>query len=130
MQLRNCLARDARGEKSRIALASDCGNIESSMVLIPLLLLFLIGIQIIIATNIRNSDLALAQGDATKRAISQEFQSGDEIIEIGGGIQKIRVLITHRSNRLPQIVPGLLSFFGGNPVTDVIGVAVLEPINP
>lgn len=100
------------------------------MVLIPLLLLFLIGIQIIIATNIRNSDLALAQGDATKRAISQEFQSGDEIIEIGGGIQKIRVLITHRSNRLPQIVPGLLSFFGGNPVTDVIGVAVLEPINP
>ena len=100
------------------------------MVLIPLLFLFLISIQIVIATNIRNSDVALAQGEASQRAISQQFHSGDEIIEIGGGIQKIRVLITHRSRRLPQVVPGLLTFLGGNPSSEVIGVAVLEPVNP
>lgn len=98
--------------------------------LIPLIFLFLIGIQIVISTNIRNSDVALAQGDASQRAISREFKSNDEIIEIGGGIQKISVLITHRANRLPQIVPGLVKLFGGNPTTDVIGVAVLEPVNP
>lgn len=100
------------------------------MVLIPLLFLFLIGIQIVIAANIRNSDFALAQGDASTRAISQQYEGEDEIIELGGGVQKIRLLITHRSNRLPQIVPGLVSFFGGNPATDAIGVAVLEPVNP
>lgn len=121
-----------RSPKFRLAskLSAQDGNVESSMVLIPLLLLFLIGIQIIIATNLRNSDAALAQADASSRAISHDFLSEDEIIEIGGGLGKVRLLITHRSNTLPQIVPGLVALFGGNPQTDVIGVAVLEPINP
>lgn len=114
----------------RSKLAAQDGNVESSMVLIPLLLLFLIGIQVIIAINMRNSDVAIVQGDASSRAISHELQSGDQVIEIGGGVQKVRLLITHRSNTLPQIVPGLVALFGGSPQTDVIGVAVLEPVNP
>jgi hypothetical protein len=110
-------------------IAKEEGNVESALVLIPMLVLFLIGIQIIVATNIRNADLALAQGDAAARAISHNFQSGDELLEVGGRIEKINVLVTHRSHTLPQLVPGLVDLLGGAPATDVVGIAVVEPIN-
>ena len=105
------------------------GNVESALVLIPVLFLFLIGAQIIAATNLRNADLAMAQGDAAERAISQQFHADDEVVEIGGGIEKIRVLITHRSHSVLQLVPGLIEIFGGAPKTQVVGISVIEPIN-
>lgn len=110
-------------------LAKDDGNVESALVLIPMLVLFLIGIQLIVATNIRNADLALAQGDAAARAISHNYQNGDELLEVGGRIEKINVLVTHRSHTLPQLVPGLVDLLGGAPATDVVGIAVVEPVN-
>ena len=94
-----------------------------------MLFLFLIGAQIIAGTNLRNADLAMAQGDAANRAISQQFHAEDEVIEIGGGIEKIRVLVTHRSHSLLQLVPGLIEIFGGAPKTQVVGISVIEPIN-
>jgi hypothetical protein len=94
-----------------------------------MLFLFLIGAQIIAATNLRNADLAMAQGDAANRAISQQFHADDEVVEIGGGIEKIRVLITHRSHTVLQLVPGLIEIFGGSPKTQVVGISVIEPIN-
>lgn len=105
------------------------GNVESTLVLIPLLILFLIGAQIISATNLRNADLAMAQGEAANRAISQQFHADDEVMEIGGGIEKVRVLITHRSHSVLQLVPGLIELFGGIPKTNVVGISVIEPIN-
>jgi hypothetical protein len=112
----------------RTHVAREDGNVESALVIIPVLVLFLIGAQVIAATNLRNADLAMAQGDAASRAISQEFNADDEIIEIGGRIQRIRVLVTHRSHTVPQLLPGLIELMGGTPVTDVIGIAVVEPI--
>ena len=105
------------------------GNVESALVLIPMLILFLIGVQLIVATNIRNTDMALAQGDASARAISHQFRTGDEIVDVGGRIQKIQVLISHRTSTLPPLVPGLVSLMGGNPATDLVGIAVIEPTN-
>jgi len=110
-------------------IAKEDGNVESALVLIPMLVLFLIGIQVIVATNIRNADMALAQGDASARAISHNYQSGDEVVEVGGRIEKIKILITHKSRTLPQLVPGLVDLMGGAPATDVIGIAVIEPTN-
>ena len=110
-------------------VAKEEGNVESALVLIPMLVLFLIGVQIIVATNIRNADLALAQGDAAARAIAHQYQSGDELIEVGGRIEKIQLLVTHRSHTLPQLVPGLVELIGGAPATDVVGIAVVEPTN-
>ena len=122
----------ARKFRARIShmVRREAGNVESALVLIPMLILFLIGVQLIIATNIRNSEMALAQGDASGRAISHQFRTGDEIVDVGGGIEKIQVLVTHRISSLPQLVPGLASLMGGNPVADVIGIAVIEPTNP
>ena len=113
----------------RAHLEREDGNVESALVLIPLLILFLIGAQIISATNLRNADLAMAQGEAANRAISQQFHADDEVMEIGGGIQKVRVLITHRSHSVLQLVPGLIELFGGIPKTNVVGISVIEPIN-
>jgi hypothetical protein len=36
-------------------------------------------------------------------------------------------LVTHRSHSIPQLVPGLVELLGGTPLTDVVGVAVIEP---
>jgi hypothetical protein len=108
-------------------LQRDDGNVESALVLIPMLILFLVGVQLIVATNIRNTEMALAQGEASARAISHQYQVGDEVLEVGGRIEKIQVLITHRNHTLPQIVPGLVALMGGNPVSDVVGIAVIEP---
>jgi hypothetical protein len=113
----------------RAHLEREDGNVESALVLIPLLILFLIGAQIISATNLRNADLAMAQGEAANRAISQQFHADDEVMEIGGGIEKVRVLITHRSHSVLQLVPGLIELFGGIPKTNVVGISVIEPIN-
>ncbi len=113
----------------RAHLRREDGNVESALVFIPLLILFLIGAQIIAATNLRNADLAMAQGEAANRAISQQFHADDEVIEIGGGIEKIRVLITHRSHSVLQLVPGLIEIFGGIPKTQVVGISVIEPID-
>jgi hypothetical protein len=115
--------------KSLQYLQKDDGNVESALVLIPMLILFLIGVQLIVATNIRNAEMALVQGEASARAISHQYQPGDEVIEVGGRIEKIQVLITHRTRILPQIVPGLVALMGGNPVSDVVGIAVIEPTN-
>jgi len=121
-------AKQARA-KSLDFLQKEDGNVESALVLIPMLILFLIGVQLIVATNIRNTEMALAQGDASARAISHQYQPGDEVLEVGGRIQKIQVLVTHRTHMLPQIVPGLVALMGGNPVSDVVGIAVIEPAN-
>ena len=115
--------------KSLQFLQKEDGNVESALVLIPMLILFLVGVQLIVATNIRNTEMALAQGEASARAISHQYQLGDEVVEVGGRIQKIQVLITHRTHILPQIVPGLVALMGGNPVSDVVGIAVIEPAN-
>ena len=110
------------------SLHKDDGNVESAMVLIPLLILFLIGIELIVATNLRNGDAALAQGDASKRAISGEIYSRDDVIELSSPdrFSHIKVLITHRRTTLPQIVPGLIALMGGSPSTDVKGAAIME----
>ena len=121
-------AKQARA-KSLQFLQKEDGNVESVLVLIPMLILFLVGVQLIVATNIRNTEMALAQGEASARAISHQYQLGDEVVEVGGRIQKIQVLITHRTHILPQIVPGLVALMGGNPVSDVVGIAVIEPAN-
>jgi hypothetical protein len=115
--------------RMRAYLSHEDGNVESALVLIPMLFLFLIGAQVISTTNLRNADLAMAQGEAAERAISQEFHGDDEIVEIGGGVEKIRVLITHRSHSVLQLVPGLIEIFGGAPKTQVVGISVIEPIN-
>lgn len=118
-------------KRQLLKLKRDDGNVESAMVLIPLLILFLIGIELIAATNLRNGDAAIAQGEASRRAISGEIFSQDEVIELYSPdkFAHIRVLITHRRTTVPQLIPGLIALMSGSPSTDVKGAAIMEPVN-
>jgi hypothetical protein len=109
----------------------EVGNVESSLVLIPLLVLFLIAIELVVATNLRNSDFALAQGDASRRAISGQLLASDQVIELDSpdSFTHIKLLISHRKQSLPQLVPGLMALLGGKAVVEVNGAAVMETIN-
>lgn len=109
----------------------ESGNVESSLVLIPLVFLFLISVELIVATNLRNSDFALAQSDASSRAISGVVTSSDQVIELSSpdSFTHMKLLITRRKHSLPQLVPGLVALLGGNAVVEVNGVAVMENLN-
>lgn len=128
-QLENFKRRKTSSAKAFLQL--EDGNVESSLVLIPLLILFLICMELIVATNLRNGDFAIAQGDASQRAISGEIYSTDEVIELNSPdpFAHIRVLISRRRTGLPQLVPGLIALMGGAPTTDVKGAAIMEPSN-
>ncbi len=112
-------------------LRQERGNVESSLVLIPLIFLFLIAVELIVATNLRNSDFSLAQSDASSRAISGVLSSTDQVIDLNSpdSFTHMKLLITHRKRSLPQLVPGLVALLGGNAVVDVNGAAVMENIN-
>ena len=118
-------------KRDTAVIQGEDGNVESALVLIPLLILFLIGIELIIATNLRNGDVAIAQGEASRRAISGQIYASDEVVELSSPdrFAHIRLLITHRRTTLPQIIPGLIALVGGLPSTDVKGAAIMEPIN-
>ncbi len=112
-------------------LRQEHGNVESSLVLVPLVFLFLIAVELIVATNLRNSDFSLAQSDASSRAISGVLSSTDQVIDLNSpdSFTHMKLLITHRKRSLPQLVPGLVALLGGNAVVDVNGAAVMENIN-
>lgn len=127
--LKNLLRQKTSDIKARLRLEN--GNVESALVLIPLLILFLICMELIVATNLRNGNFAIAQGDASRRAISGEIYSTDKVIELSSPdpFAHIRVLISHRRTGLPHLVPGLVALMGGAPTIDVKGAAIMEPVN-
>jgi hypothetical protein len=112
-------------------IGQENGNVESSLVLIPLVILFLIAVELIVATNLRNSDFALVQSDASSRAISGIVNSSDEVIALSSpdSFTHMKLLITRRKHSLPQLVPGLVALLGGNAVVEVKGAAVMENLN-
>jgi len=109
-------------------LRNDRGNVESAMVLVPLLLLFLIGMQIAAATHVRNTERMTVQDDATRRAISGEFEPGDEFMHIdsSGDGQNLDILVTHRSRAISDLIPGFLDGTSSSRTVDLYGVALVE----
>lgn len=105
------------------------GVVESALVIIPLMALFLITLEIIVSVNFRNIDLALAQGAASSAAISSIVSDDDEILSLGSPrtLEEVRVVITHRHRVLPQLIPS--EFLSGRKdllSLDLTGIAVME----
>ena len=104
------------------------GNLESSLVLIPLLFLFLCSFQIVSAIYIRNGDQLTVQSDANVRSISGETIEGDQVVTLDGSAGHFapKLLLTHKKKRIPIFVPGLESLLGRNILSNLTGVAVIE----
>lgn len=109
-------------------LRENRGNVESALVLIPLLVLFLIGMQMSLAIHSRNIGRIEAQNSASVRAISGEFESGDSFIHIesSGDSQDLDLLITRKEATVLSLLPGFLTGGSSTHEVDVSGVAVVE----
>lgn len=109
-------------------LRSSRGSAESAMILVPLMLLFLIGIQISVAAHARNLAKISAQDEASKRAISGNFAKGDQFIHIdaSGDGQNLDLLIVHRESGLIDFIPKFLGEGNSAKSIEVDGFAVIE----
>lgn len=109
-------------------IKDERGTVESSLVLIPLIFLFLIGIQLILAIGMRDADSLTASDQASTRAISGNFSQSDreEKLESPDRFSNLSLLITTQSRKIPQLVPGLAALLGRDLETDGRGVAVIE----
>ena len=113
--------------KVKDKVKSEVGSIESGLVLIPLLALFLTTLQLIATVNLRNVDQAIAQNQASRQAVHQIIRPGDEIIELNSGdlFSRLRLLIVRTKRDLPSIFPGLNALIGGKTL-QTTGIAVFE----
>jgi|1048.fasta_scaffold18140_4 hypothetical protein len=104
------------------------GNVESSLVLIPLLFLFLIAVQLILAIGMRNADSLQVSDQASTRAISGIFSESDreEKLKSPDRFSNLSILITTQSRKIPALVPGLTALLGRDLETDVQGIAIIE----
>ena len=104
------------------------GNVESSLVLIPLLSLFLIAAQLTVSIHGRNMEKISAQDEASVRAISGEFKESDTYLHIDSPDphQNLDLVISHRKKSLPSLVPGLSLLIGSDLQADVSGIAIVE----
>jgi hypothetical protein len=109
-------------------IKDESGNIESAMVLIPLLFLFLCSIQLVAAIQVRNFDQSEVQSQASSRAISGTFAETDSILNISSNnpFEDQQMLIVLKRRDIPIFIPGLSKVLGGKLQSDVRGVAVIE----
>ena len=109
-------------------IRDESGNVESAMVLIPLLFLFLCSIQLVMAIQVRNFDQNEVQSQASTRAISGSFDEMDSILNISSdnSFEDQKMLIVSKLRDIPILIPGLSKILGGKLQSDVKGVAIIE----
>ncbi len=112
----------------RNRLKSERGSVESGAIILPLLFLFLIGMQLAISSHSRNMEKLLQQSSVSQRAISGDFIEGDEFIHIesSGDDQQLDLLVSRRVRPLPALLPSLEKILQREPTLLVEGVAVIE----
>lgn len=110
---------------------NESGSVESALVLIPLLILFLVTMQIGVAINFRNIDRTFAQSEASERAISGQFTSADQVMEVNpfGTFNTLGILITRKVSSIPILIPFFGSFIDRSHRSDVTGIAVVETLS-
>ena len=109
-------------------IRDERGHVESSLVMIPLLFLFLIGIQLILAIGMRDADSLIASDQASTRAISGNFSQSDreQKLQSPDRFSNLSILITMHSRKIPELVPGLAALLGRELETDARGIALIE----
>ena len=120
----------ANANRAVKGVKNESGSVESALVLIPLLILFLVTMQIGVAINFRNIDRTFAQSEASERAISGQFASGDQVMKINpfGTFNSLGILITRKVSSIPILIPFIGSFINRGHRSEVSGIAVLETL--
>lgn len=122
---------EARNGKSLIRQIKkfnlENGSVESALVLIPLLALFLATLQIVATINLRNVGLAATQSQASLQSVHQIVDSEDELISLKSGsrFSRLRLLVVSKVSEIPSIFPGINKFLGDKKLVTK-GTAVFE----
>ena len=100
---------------------------ESALVMIPLISLFLITLQLLATLNIRNVQLITTQNQARTQAMSGQINLEDRVVELRSGdlYEKLRLLVVQKEVELPNIFPGLAQLFSGKKIVSK-GISVYE----
>ena len=107
------------------SLRSERGSVESALVVIPLMTLFLISFQLVLSISSRNIEASYAQSAATHNSITGRFDQGDVIIDLNSpdAFNKLRAVVTTHNRALPNLVPHLGS---QEHAVEVHGFSILE----
>lgn len=108
-------------------LHSEEGNVESALVIVPLIALFLATLQLIATVNFQNVDMTNSQNLASKQSVWQEINPGDQEIKLdsGSSFERLRLLVVKTEREIPQIFPGIATLMGGKKIR-TSGTAVIE----
>ena len=102
-------------------LRCERGNVESALVLLPLMSLFLIATQINVAIHFRNMEKVVVQDQASKKALTGDFEESDQFLPIYSPDphQNLDLVVTTRESSVPRI-------FGDEYHVKVTGIAIVE----
>jgi hypothetical protein len=91
-------------------IQSRKGSADTTLLLIPLLVLFLIGMQLSISIFTRNQLAMSTQNAVSTRAVSGDFLNGDRFVYLGGSSDSrdLALLVGTSERRVPSVVS---SFF-------------------
>ena len=105
----------------------ESGNVESALVMIPLIALFLITLQLIVTVNYRNLDLTVAQNRASFQAAQQDIYPEDQVIDMESHdrFRKFRLLVVRAEREIPAIFPGVSQLLGRKKLK-LVGASVME----
>ena len=108
-------------------LHSENGNVESALVIVPLIALFLGTLQLIATVNYRNVDMTATQNKASYQAVWNQVNPGDQEIKLASGstFEKLRLIVVKAEREVPQIFPGISRLLGGKKIRTT-GTAVIE----
>lgn len=108
-------------------LHSEDGNVESALVIVPLIALFLGTLQLIATVNYRNVDMTATQNKASYQAVWNQVNPGDQELKLASGsaFEKLRLVVVKVEREVPQIFPGISRLLGGKKIRTT-GTAVIE----
>ena len=121
------LGRNALRNKVFNVIKDESGSVESALVMIPLIILFLITLQLIVTVNFRNVDQVMIQNQARVQATRQQIFNEDRLLNLKSYdiFDQLRLLIVSKRHEVPQIFPWVSKLLGGKQL-NLSGVAVFE----
>ena len=90
-------------------IRSEDGSVESALVVIPLMALFLISFQLVLTVTNRNILASYAQSSATHSSITGQYVNGDRVIDLDSpdAFKELKAVVSTRNRQLPNLVPFL-----------------------
>ena len=124
-----------RGSVIAKFFSSEKGTVESALVIVPLMLLFLGSLQIMAVISSKNLERTLAQDRARNFAMGIDSNSASNVrsslaikeIKTFWYLDKLQMGVVSIEKEIPKIFPGISNLIGGKKIA-VSGASVIEQL--